>query len=191
MSVISATTIQLPGDRRLVGAGRTICSVCGKEVQSVDEHPRRRMTYMVARAHGSPANRCPGSRQRGMPWLDACQLPTWQDMTDHDKGQALAFVTKACSERDYAYTRKNWPVQYTGPGLDDLAAVEPVNYYSARHASAVVDTLGDRLESVPNPLSGFPATLLRVHPPTMREPASWMAQRVLGDEYHRLIEAAS
>jgi len=190
MTVLSTTTINLPGGRRILGAGRCICAACGLEVSSVPEHPRRWKTFMVARTHGPTSSRCAGSRKMPLPWLAACGLPLWADMTDRDKGEALRFVTKADWERDWAYTRKNWPARYTGDGLADLAEIEPVGYWSARHASAVVGSLGERLESVPNPLAGMPLTLMRAHPATMREPLSQMAARVLGDEYDRLLAVA-
>jgi hypothetical protein len=185
MNTISDTTIELPGGRRLLGTGRGICATCGQEVRLVDES-RRVTTQRVVGVHGPRGSRCEGSRLPGLPWLEACNLPGWAEMSDHDRGQALAFAHKVWWEQSYAYARQNYPPRYTGDGLADLGAIEPGGYYSARHASAVVRSLGEPVPSVPNFWAQHGAAFGR-YPARAPEPLVDMARRVLGEaEVERL-----
>jgi hypothetical protein len=83
--------------------------------------------------HGPRDNRCPGGHTEPKPWLESAGLPSWDDMTDLDRGAALMFVWKAKWEGSYMYARENYPARYvvhpTLRSLDDTEA--------CHHASAV------------------------------------------------------
>jgi hypothetical protein len=111
------------------------CTVCDEIVPSLAE--RRLRTTPRIRLHGPRGNRCPGSREQGKPWLQATHLPTWDEMSDVDKGCALMFVWKVYWERSLRYAIDNYPATYLdSPMLRDLPSE-----VACRHANAVA--LGD------------------------------------------------
>lgn len=192
MPTLTRETIDLGAGVRLLPFGRTACSVCDADVRLVQEHPGRRRTRLIAGVHGPRQDRCSGSRLAGKPWVLGSHLPTWVDMSDRDKGQALMFAHKCWWEQSYQYARENYPPRYEHPLLAQMGAMEPVNSWSARHASGVVAMLGERLDSVPNfwaqYSSGNPFARL---PSRVPEPSIEMARRILGEaEVQRLMELA-
>lgn len=195
MARIPNETISL-GDIRILGSSRGACAVCDREVRLVEEHPGRNRTCLLIGVHGPRTARCSGSRAPGKAWHDGCHLPAWSELSDHDKGQALAFAWKIHWERSYAYARDNYPPRFTHPTLAALAAHDGDpgcvggRYYVARYATSVLGSLGERLPAIPNPWAstGIP---LRPEPSTVPEPTYFLAARILGDdECQRLMEAA-
>lgn len=75
-------------------------------------NPRAKPRPSVIHVHGPRKNRCPGSRQPILSWMEATQLPTWDDMSELDKGCALMFVWKVHWEKSYPYARSNYPCRY-------------------------------------------------------------------------------
>jgi hypothetical protein len=68
--------------------------------------------------HGPRAARCPGSGRLPIPWLDATELPRWDDLTDVDKGSALLLVLEHGPNLCLSGTRL--PVYYDDPVLTGL-----------------------------------------------------------------------
>jgi hypothetical protein len=193
---IRSETITLNGGVRLLGGSRGACTVCDADVRTVREHPGRRVSGTLIGVHGPRDARCAGSRQPGRPWIEACHLPAWEALSDHDKGQSLAFEWKAYWERSFSYARENYPPDFEHPALRQVADLPSVDnyvsgtYYTSHYAASVVSSLGEPLERVPNPWKDAGWTL-RPEPSTIREPLIFMAQRILGeDEVARLQDVA-
>ena len=191
MALISSTTQILPSGVRLLGAGRTVCAVCDRDVRQVMEHPGRRVTRLLVGVHGPADHRCPGSRELGKTFHEAAHLPVWDALDDHDKGEALMFAHKVSWERDYAYARENYPPAFTHPLLVEVAAIPAGEYvggtyWTCRYAFSVVGSLGVPLESVPNPWAASP-TVFHREPQYVRESLIGMACRVLGAEADQLL----
>lgn len=141
-----------PLQYRVVPRGHDVCTVCDQIVRQL--HEPRLLTRPSLRTHGPRGNRCPGSHQPGQPWIEASHLPTWDQLTDVDKGRALMFVWKCHWERSYAYARDNYPATYADhPMLLALQRSE-----RCRHATAVCRGDVDR-QSVP---STYQAVLGRI-----------------------------
>lgn len=101
----------MPGDRvyRPIQRGRGACQVCDRLFDLT--RPRKMLAPRLIRAHGHPANRCPGSGRPPRRWLDAAGLPDWDDMSDLDKGAALMHVWKRFWETG-PYATENYPARY-------------------------------------------------------------------------------
>jgi hypothetical protein len=120
---------------REIPFGHQACTVCHEIVENLAE--RRLRTTPRIRLHGPRDNRCPGSREQGKPWLEASRLPTWDELSDVDKGCALMFVWKVYWERSYRYALDNYPATY----LDSSLLRELPSDVACRHDNAVA--LGD------------------------------------------------
>lgn len=125
---------------REIKFGFGACSVCDEVV----EWGRRRVRGMpVLLGHGPRKNRCPGGGLHSKPWLEATGLPSWDQMSDLDKGAALMHVWKRNREGG-VYARENYPAEYIEhPDLLVLPRDE-----ACRHAAAVCgrnDVVQDRL----------------------------------------------
>jgi hypothetical protein len=159
---------------REVPPGHAACTTC-------DEiHPwlaqRTPKSPCLLYAHGPRGHRCPGSHQPGQPWLEATRLPTWDELSDVDKGAVLMFVWKCHWERSYAYARDNYPATYRDhPMLVDLDRATRCRYATAVIRARFGSYDGGR--SVwPRPRPGGP---------------QYMAERGLGDfEWQRLYDLA-
>jgi hypothetical protein len=105
---------------REIPFGSSACTVCDEPVElklSASRVGRR----TPIKAHGPRGNRCPGGLQPGKLWLEASNLPSWDELTDIDKGCALMFVWKCHWERDFSYARENYPAIFRDhPALVDL-----------------------------------------------------------------------
>lgn len=86
----------------------------------------------VLYVHGPRSNRCPGSRGPQAPWVEASGLPTWDDMTDLDKGAALLHVWKRSWE-GVSYAREHYPAEY----FDDPRLTALDRRDACRHAASV------------------------------------------------------
>ncbi len=127
------------------------CPVCD-EVHELTEHhghPPYVNKYGVCtkgfrlKKHGPRDNRCAGSHELPVSWLEASGLPSWDQMSDLDRGAALMHVWKRKREGG-PYAVENYPVRYIESqllrGLDLREA--------CRHASVVCgsyDEACDRL----------------------------------------------
>lgn len=129
---------------RPIGPFHGACTTCNEVHPLTDRHkqPAVRNKYGITHkrfllpVHGTNGDRCPGSHTEPQPWLIATGLPTWDDMTDADRGAALMFAWKVQWERNYAYARENYPARYIDhPLLTALTESE-----ACRHASAVAGT---------------------------------------------------
>jgi hypothetical protein len=111
--------------------------------QIVEWGKRRARGMPLLLGHGPRNNRCPGSGQPAKPWLDASGLPTWDQMSDLDKGAALMHVWKRKREGG-VYARDNYPAEYIEhPDLTGLS-----RNAACHHAVAVAgrnDDAQDRL----------------------------------------------
>lgn len=123
MSRIQSETFSPAPGVRLLGHRRAVCAECRREVHQVNG-PRVRpgVHLLVTGVHGPRDERCAGSHQAPLPWIEACGLPAWADLSDHDKGQALDFAWMCHWERDYHYARENYPPTFRHPVLAELAA---------------------------------------------------------------------
>jgi hypothetical protein len=88
--------------------------------------------------HGPRPARCPGSRQRPRPWLQATGLPQWDEMTALDQGAALLHLWKR--QREGArYAIDNYPDDYFDH--PDLVALDRET--ACRHAASIAGTWQD------------------------------------------------
>lgn len=125
---------------REIQFGYGACVECD---QIVEWGKRRARGMPLLLGHGPRNNRCPGSGQPAKPWLEASGLPTWDQMSDLDKGAALMHVWKRKREGG-VYARDNYPAEYIEH--PDLIAL-PRNA-ACHHAVAVAgrnDDAQDRL----------------------------------------------
>ncbi|MEV1315467.1 hypothetical protein AB0J14_05200 [Micromonospora arborensis] len=137
---------------RLIPLGSGACATCDEVHPLTDRHqqPAVRNRYGVTHkryllpVHGPRGNRCPGGHTEPKAWLAASGLPSWDDMTDLDRGAALMFVWKVSWEASYFYARENYPATYIDhPTLAALDVSE-----ACRHARQVAGTwaeAGERL----------------------------------------------
>ncbi|MFG2046028.1 hypothetical protein ACGFIW_01190 [Micromonospora sp. NPDC048935] len=128
---------------RPIPLGSGACKTCDEVHPLTDRHdqPAVENRYGITHKrfllpiHGPRGNRCLGGRMEPKPWLDASGLPSWDDMTDLDRGAALMFVWKAVRE-GYGYARDNYPARYVDhPTLRALDVAE-----ACRHARTVAGT---------------------------------------------------
>lgn len=126
------------------------CTVCD-EVKPLTQHHKvpsvvnqygvRHKPYLLP-VHGPRNDRCPGGHTEPKAWLEATSLPTWEEMSDLDRGAALMFTWKVYRERDRIYARENYPARYvdhpllTALDLDD----QQDRGDACRHATAVCGT---------------------------------------------------
>lgn len=137
---------------RPVPAGSGACTVCDEvhpltnrhdQPSFINRHNVRQKAYLLP-IHGPRNNRCDGSHHEPKPWLDATGLPSWDDMSDLDRGAALMFVWKVKREADYAYARDNYPARYSDhPILRDLDVHTTCRH--ARYVAGTWDEAKDRL----------------------------------------------
>ena len=134
---------------RHIPLGSGACATCNEVHPLTDRHaqPAVRNRHGIVHkrfllaVHGPRNTRCPGSHTEPKPWLDAAGLPSWEEMTDLDRGSALMFVWKRQRE-GYAYARDNYPARYVDhPVLSGLDVQE-----ACRHASAVAGSWGEAKE---------------------------------------------
>lgn len=136
---------------RPIPLGSGACATCNEVHPLTDRHqqPAVRNRYGITHKrfllpiHGPRHNRCPGGHTEPQPWLDATGLPSWDDMTDLDRGAALMFVWKAQRE-GYGYARDNYPAAYVDHPM--LTGLDPSE--ACRHARQVAGTwaeAGERL----------------------------------------------
>jgi len=118
---------------RHIPEDKAVCSECygiyGFTPGISIHHPRAKPRPSVIHTHGPHSNRCPGSRKAVVPWIVASELPTWDDMSDLDKGCALMFVWKVHWEKSFPYAKNNYPCQYKDH--PDLKSLDTVS--SCRH----------------------------------------------------------
>jgi len=146
------TDTQTTTSYRRIEPGHGACQTCNEVHELTDRHDQpavvnkhgvRHKRWLLP-VHGPRNNRCTGSRTEPRPWLEASGLPSWDDMTDTDRGAALMFVWKVKWEADYTYARENYPARYfDDPRLTDLDVRS-----ACRHAKTVAgswDEANDRL----------------------------------------------
>lgn len=130
-----------------------VCTTCHSVVKLtarhdepayINRHGIRVRDYLTV-LHGPTDNRCEGSNDHPLRWMDAAGLPSWDDMRDLDRGAALMHLWKAKREGG-AYAREHYPCRYVvDPRLTALSVRE-----ACRHAGIVgpsyhevCDRLGD------------------------------------------------
>ncbi len=120
-------------DVRIIPWGQAACTVCDEPVPLARSKARLREPVPLY-VHGPRGARCPGGGLPGKSWVEGCRLPTWDEMSDLDRGCALLFVWKVYWEHDYAYAREHYPCRYR----DDAALSVLLSVSDAcRHARAV------------------------------------------------------
>jgi len=124
---------------RQIDSGFAACAVCDEVVPFCRSLQKMRKPCPI-RVHGPRGNRCSGSHQVGRDWVTASHLPTWDEMSDLDKGCALLFTWKVSRERSYIYARDNYPASYREHPL--LVALD--RKVACRHATAVAYDGRDR-----------------------------------------------
>lgn len=131
-----------PAEYREIPFPKGACPVCD-EVVNVSL-PRSMAQRPALWAHGPLGNRCPGSRQRPKPWLEASRLPTWEQMSELDRGAALLHVWKRHWE-GASYAISDYPCRYLDNpilvGLDERTASKHAAAVCGRH-EAVLARLG-------------------------------------------------
>lgn len=106
---------------REIPAGSSACTVCDEIVEHLAKPRPRVGERRHIKQHGPRDNRCPGGGKPGKPWLEASRLPSWDELTDIDKGNALMFVWKCHWEKSYAYAREHYAATFTDhPVLREL-----------------------------------------------------------------------
>ena len=158
---------------REVPPGQAACPVCDTVVP-VLRH--RAGTPAIVYVHGPRADRCPGSRQEGVSWIESTRLPNWDELSDVDKGCALMFIWKVHWERSYIYARDNYPATYRDhPMLLALPVADRCRYANAVCKQKFGSFEGGRTQW-PTPRRGGPLD---------------MSERGLGeDEWKRLYDLA-
>ena len=136
---------------RIIQPGEGACTVCDDVYPLTDRHPQPavRNKYGITHkrfllpTHGPINDRCQGGHTEPKAWLTASGLPSWDDMTDLDRGSALMFVWKVKREGSL-YAREHYPVRYVDHPV--LTALDVAT--ACRHARQVVGTwreAGERL----------------------------------------------
>ena len=140
-------TITTAQPYRRIESGHGACSICNEVFALTNRHGQpsfvnrygvRQKAYLLP-IHGPRDNRCNGGHQKPKPWLEASGLPSWDEMTDVDKGSALMFAWKVHWERDRMYAKENYPARYVNHPL--LVALDTNE--ACRHATAVAGTWGE------------------------------------------------
>ena len=129
---------------RHIPDNRGVCSVCDG-IYSVKRgiskyHVRLPHRPTMIRPHGPKDARCGGSGKPIIPWLEASGLPSWEEMSDSDKGAALRYIWKRKLEGG-PYARWNYPCRY----LDHPDLCELDEGTSCRHAFSVYDQVKESL----------------------------------------------
>jgi hypothetical protein len=107
------------------------CPACDRVMRVSPGKSWGRVTWPAAMfVHGPRAARCPGSRQRPRPWLEASGLPRWEQMSSLDQGAALLHVWKRLRE-GARYAIDNYPAEY----FDDPELVGLDRETACRHAA--------------------------------------------------------
>jgi len=122
---------------RYIPEHKAVCPVCYGIYKFTSGmtayHPNCKPRPSVIHTHGPRGNRCSGSRKAIVPWIVASELPTWDIMTELDKGCALLFVWKVHWEKSFPYAKNNYPCQYKEH--PDLRSLDKAP--SCRHARIV------------------------------------------------------
>ncbi|GGM27995.1 hypothetical protein GCM10011608_11060 [Micromonospora sonchi] len=144
------TDTQTVATYRAIEPGHGACQTCNEvhpltnrhnQPAAVNRHGVRHKRWLLP-VHGPRNNRCAGSHTEPKAWLDAAGLPSWDHLTDLDRGAALMFVWKVRQEGEYAYARDNYPARYRDHPL--LAALDARE--ACRHASAVAGSWAEAID---------------------------------------------
>lgn len=98
--------------------GRGLCRTCGRNVAV--RAPKRGQVLGVVRDHYHRGVPCEGAGQLEVGWVQARKLPTWEVMSDRDRGVALAHVMACTTPRHPQQADEHPEHAYTGPGLARL-----------------------------------------------------------------------
>lgn len=98
--------------------GRGLCRVCRRDVAVYV--PERGETLGVVREHYHRGAACAGGRELEVGWAQARKVPTWERMSDKDRGVALSHVLECTTPRQPQQAWTHPEHTYTGPGLSRL-----------------------------------------------------------------------
>lgn len=105
---------------REIPPGMGACTVCDELIEHLAQRPRVGERRKL-KVHEMDGQRCAGSQQPGLPWIEAARLPAWDELSDVDKGRALMFVWKCKWEGSFGYAKEHYPATFRDhPMLGDL-----------------------------------------------------------------------